>query len=337
MTKDDISRRKVNLAHDGDAILEFHCRINYESETPYARQVSYDEYREKWMSSSQPGSFLSSFAQTREDDRTIAEVWEAGGNIVGYLWMRFTDLPDYDLTVAELMDLGVAPEYQRRGIGLKMIKRAEEHARKMGAALLRSDTGIENLASQRLHEKVAFRPYRICYEKVLRYKKPAEEIPMEAFTDAFNDAQELLRDCGYSFDVSVRELRDYTRTDTFYPSAIPWSEILRNRLMVAHEVVEIAQLKQMALRITQDVVVRNIEQVYRAHLKATQVELEIAAAMGAYDHIQDRLRVLEDWTGDPLVPMSLREDYENLPVRAKQLVAGRDSSILPDIGLGRGR
>ena len=176
MTIDDISQRKVNLACDRDAILEFHCRINYESETPYARQISYNEYREEWAGSSQPASFLSDLAQTREDDRTIAEVWETGGHIVGYLWMRFTDSLDYDLIVAELMDLAVVPEYQRRGIGLKMIKRAEEHARKMGAALLRSDTGIENLASQRLHEKAEFRPYRICYEKVLRDKEPAEEI-----------------------------------------------------------------------------------------------------------------------------------------------------------------
>ena len=178
MTEDDTSQRKFSLAHDRDAVLEFHCRINYESETSYARQISYDENREKWMGSSQPAAFLAHLAQTREDDRTIAELWEAGGNIVGYLWMRFTDLPDYDLTVAELMDLAIVPEYQRRGIGLKMIKRAEEHARKMGASLLRSDTGIENLASQRLHEKAGFRPYRICYEKVLRHKKPAEEMPI---------------------------------------------------------------------------------------------------------------------------------------------------------------
>ncbi len=274
------------------------------------------------MRSSQPESFLSNLARTMDDDRTVAELWETGDDLVGYLWMIFTDLSDYELTIAEFMDLGVTPKYQGKGIGEKMIKRAEEHARKMGATLFRSDTGVENLASRKLHEKVEFKPYRICYEKVLRYKNTDEEIPMEAFMDAFNKAQKLLENYGYSFNVTVEELRDYSKSDTFYPSAIPWSQILQSRLIVAHEIVEIAALKQMGLRITSEVVVRNFEQVYRAHLRATMVELEIAEAIGAYDHIEERLGVIENWRSDPLVPMNLKDDYENLSIRTKQLLTG---------------
>jgi hypothetical protein len=154
--------------------------------------------------------------------------------------------------------------------------------------------------------------------------KPAEEIPIKVFREAFNDAQKLLNDCSYSFDVTVRDLKEYSRADTFYPSAISWNQILQNRLIVVHEIVEIAELKRMGLRITRDVIVRNIEHVYHAHLKATEIELEIAIAAGDYDHIAERLNVIDDWNNDPMVPASLKKDYERLSIRAKQLLSGRD-------------
>ncbi len=71
------------------------------------------------------------------------------------------------------MDIAVAFEYQRHGMGLKMLHRVEELTRRKAqpAALRRRN---ENLASQRLHEKAGFKPCRIHYEKVLTYEKEAE-------------------------------------------------------------------------------------------------------------------------------------------------------------------
>jgi hypothetical protein len=69
---------------DKTVLLEFHCRINYESETPYARTVPYAEYRKKWLSTSQPLSFLSELARTMKDQRTIAEILEDNDQAVGY-------------------------------------------------------------------------------------------------------------------------------------------------------------------------------------------------------------------------------------------------------------
>ena len=161
--------RVIDVNNDRDVLLEFHCRINYESETPYARKVPYEQYREKWLSTSQPESYLSHLTETMKDERTMAEILEDDGVIVGYLWVTFTDIQDYNITIAEVMDIAVAPDYQRRGIGLKMMRHIEEIARERGATLLRSDTGIENVASQKLHERFEFKPYRIHYEKVLSW------------------------------------------------------------------------------------------------------------------------------------------------------------------------
>jgi ribosomal protein S18 acetylase RimI-like enzyme len=163
--------REIDVDRDRDTLLEFHCRINYASEPMWARRIPYVHYRDKWLSTSQPASYLAHLTQTMQDERTLAEILEQNGTTVGYLWVTFTDIADYDITVAQVMDIAVAPQYQRRGLGLQMLKHIEVIARRHGAALLRSDAGIKNVASKRLHEKSGFEPYRIQYEKVLRQER----------------------------------------------------------------------------------------------------------------------------------------------------------------------
>lgn len=168
--------RTIDIVRDRDTLLEFHCHINYASETPYARTVPYDQYRAKWLSTSQPDGFLNHLAETMEDDRTLAEFLEQDDVVVGYLWLTFWDVVDYGITIAEVMDLFVEPAYQRRGIGQVLLRRAEEVARQRGGTLLRSDTGAENAASQKLHGKEGFGLYKLHYEKVLTGKTMAEVI-----------------------------------------------------------------------------------------------------------------------------------------------------------------
>ena len=159
--------RQIDIEKDRETLLEFHCQINYQSETEYARSTPYAEYREKWMSTSQPRSFLSHLEETMKDEKTIAEILEDVDTIVGYIWVIFSDIPDYNMTIAEIMDLAVMPDLQNKGIGTNILEHIEDIARKRGATLLRSDTGMDNLASRKLHEKLGLKPYRIYYEKVL--------------------------------------------------------------------------------------------------------------------------------------------------------------------------
>lgn len=160
--------RRIRIDEDRDLLLEFHCRINFESETLYMRKFSYEEYRKKWLSTTQPESFLSELAKTMKVDRTVAEILEDGNVKVGYLWVTFTDVQDYGITIGAIMDLAVAQSYQRKGVGTMMLRRIQRLAKERGANLLRSDTGIENVASQKLHEDFGFKRYRIDYEKVLQ-------------------------------------------------------------------------------------------------------------------------------------------------------------------------
>lgn len=46
--------------------------------------------------------------------------------------------------------------------------------------------------------------------------------------------------------------------------------------------------------------------VYEAHLKAAEVELEIAIGLKDYGHIKHRLAHIKNWCEDPLLPKRLR-------------------------------
>jgi ribosomal protein S18 acetylase RimI-like enzyme len=131
------------------------------------RKLPYEEYRDTWLRTSQPKSFLSDLEKTMKEKKTIAEILEDDNVKVGYIWVTLTDIQDYSITIAEIMDIAVATDYQRKGIGTIMLKHIEELAKEIGVTLIRSDTGIENIASQKFHEKFGFKPYQIHYEKVL--------------------------------------------------------------------------------------------------------------------------------------------------------------------------
>lgn len=315
--------RDIDVKRDRAFLLSFHCRINYESETPYARRMGYEKYQEKWLSTPQPERYLSDLTESVKDERTIAELVMVDGEIAGYLWVTFREVPGYEVIIAEIMDIAVSPAYQRRGVGQQIMRRIENKARQAGATLLRSDTGVENTASQNLHRDMDFRTYKIHYEKVLIYEKPPQNIPPEKYTRAIEKGTNLLRRHGYDYPISADDLRRYAEADTFYPSAITWEEILEDELIVAHEIVEVAELKDMGLKIRKDVLLKNVNEVYEAHLKAAQVEVELAKKMRDYDHIQRRAKAFQSWTEDPLVPPELEDQYEQLYAKVNQVITSQ--------------
>ena len=156
------------MEKDRDALLQFHCEIIYSSGTPSDRKRPYEEYREEWMSTTQPDSYIGRLKGTMKDVRNFAEFLEDDqGRLAGYLWVLFEDIEGYDKTAAYVMDLGVTADFRRKGITMSMLEHIEEEVRSRGATLLRSDTGLLNKASQSMHEKFGFKRYHILYEKDL--------------------------------------------------------------------------------------------------------------------------------------------------------------------------
>lgn len=141
---------------------------NYHSGRPYwSLNETFEQHLQTWLSTPQTDTFLSTLAKSLEDPSTIAELWEDNGAAVGFLWVVFHTLEGYETMVAEVDDLEVHPNFQRRGIGSEMLSYAEQVARERGVHVLRSGTGSENRPSINLHEKSGFRPSWLQYDKVL--------------------------------------------------------------------------------------------------------------------------------------------------------------------------
>jgi ribosomal protein S18 acetylase RimI-like enzyme len=160
--------RPIDIRKDKKILLELQCRINYECESPYFQDKSYEKYQKKWLASGQTKVFLSRLRKSMKEKRTIAVMVEEKGEIVGYMWVQFFDIIGYNETYAEISELAVLPEYQRKGIATKMIRYIERAVRKKGVKVIRSGTGILNIPSQKLQDKLGYKPVWTRYEKRLR-------------------------------------------------------------------------------------------------------------------------------------------------------------------------
>jgi GNAT superfamily N-acetyltransferase len=160
--------RSVDVVKDKQTLLDFHCIINYESGSPVVRKTyTFEQFREIWMNSHQKEEFLSTFASSMEDKRTIATFWEYNSSVVAYIWVTFKDWVGFNVTEAEIRDIFVVPDLRRKGIATQVIKHVEELALEKGVTYFRSGTGSENVASQKLHAKLGFNISHIDYEKEL--------------------------------------------------------------------------------------------------------------------------------------------------------------------------
>lgn len=157
--------RRIDVASDRERLLEMHCEINFACEPAWVRADGYRPYRERWLATDQPEAFLADVEQSLTDPRTLALILEdPPGTVAAYLWVRFTDVQGYDVTIAEIDDLWVAPERRRQGIATALVPFIAAEARRLGAACLRSGTGAENTPSHRLHERSGFALSRKEYE-----------------------------------------------------------------------------------------------------------------------------------------------------------------------------
>jgi len=165
-----IRHRKIDISKDKKILLEYHCEINYECESDFGKQIPYELYRKKWLDTEkQVEEFISTLSNSMDDNRTIAEILEDDdGATLGYIWVTFTDITDYNLIIAEINEIAVSKQYRNTGIGTHAIEYIEKMVKIAGANILRSGTGYGNITSKNLHEHCGFKPYRIEYEKELR-------------------------------------------------------------------------------------------------------------------------------------------------------------------------
>jgi len=166
----DLLHRAINFDADRDYVLERHCRINYECECPWKREMSYKDYREEWFGlRGQIKEFSESLLKSLKDKRAITEIIEnEEGKKVAYLWVSFSANEESGFYFTDVKDIYVEEEFRGAGIAHSLMEYAETKARENGAKVIRSGTGCENLKSVKMHEKLGYYQYRYEFEKLLK-------------------------------------------------------------------------------------------------------------------------------------------------------------------------
>jgi hypothetical protein len=126
--------------------------------------------------------------------------------------------------------------------------------------------------------------------------------------DRMEEVRSLLDGMGYRCEeVKLRELLDYLEGPTPTRDKITLEDILENRYLMVHEVVEVSELMRVGIPIGRKTITDHQPAVYDAHLRAAEVELTLAWEEGDHAWVELRLGHAEKWLTDPLLPAHLRE------------------------------
>ena len=165
----NMTARPIDPAADRDYVLECHCKINYACDSPWARELPYEQYRANWFAMPmQQAGFWQHLTSSMEDPRGIAEIMmDDDGTIAGYLWAPFSEDAEAGFAWMDVQDIYIEEPFRGQGLASQLMARAEEKARACGAKVIRSGTGCENGASMAMHKKLGYYTYRYEYEKLL--------------------------------------------------------------------------------------------------------------------------------------------------------------------------
>jgi len=145
---------------------------------------------------------------------------------------------------------------------------------------------------------------------------------IEEVREAVDRAKDILGDCGINVDATADQLWQWFETELPGGDAEELGGVVSNSMLVIHELVEIDEVLKMGLDITRDVIVKNPEKIDTAHLRAAQVELTVARALGEVDHIRDRCADIERRCVDETVSEVNKIEYAKLLSEAKSYIAG---------------
>jgi GNAT superfamily N-acetyltransferase len=156
-----------NLDELREAILALKLDGNFASDPVWAQEQGFEEYRNRWLASTQPDEFLAALKDSLRDPRTIADVFVDQGEPIAFVWVTFVDVPAFDLCIGELRDIAVLASRRREGIGSEILRQVADGARAVGAHVLRGETGAGNMPMQRAAEAFGAAACRVTYELVL--------------------------------------------------------------------------------------------------------------------------------------------------------------------------
>ncbi|WFO74780.1 hypothetical protein J4526_06815 [Desulfurococcaceae archaeon MEX13E-LK6-19] len=109
--------------------------------------------------------------------------------------------------------------------------------------------------------------------------------------------------------VSTRELMKHLATLPYDEDNISLDDVLTNKYYVLHVLVELCLLKSMGYKIGERTFKEvELEDLWRAHLKALDIELKHAVKDGNKEWVLRRLKELEEFLEDTSLSDEIREE-----------------------------
>ncbi len=141
-----------------------------------------------------------------------------------------------------------------------------------------------------------------------KYISDIENMASEIVEEKIKQTIKLLQDqMGYECNsVSPDELFRYLLGDTPTGDTVSPGDILRNDYYFIHEIVEICELKKQGIQIEKDTIVKHYPEVYKAHIKALDIELSYAHRNNDLGWIISRLNTI---TSQLNYDISILENY----------------------------
>lgn len=97
------------------------------------------------------------------------------------------------------------------------------------------------------------------------------------------------------------------------------SDLLDNKWLLIHELLEISELKRKGFTISSDLLASKPREIYRAHVFAFEWELRLAKRAGDRKWIKRRKKLVKSWIKDEQIPEDAKKRCENILKEYKSL------------------
>jgi len=131
--------------------------------------------------------------------------------------------------------------------------------------------------------------------------------------EKINVANEVLQKNNYELDeIIAQELIDYFEGDAPSGDMTTLEDILNSEWLLIHELVEINELKKKGFEISAELLYTHADEVFKAHLIATEWELSLAREAEDLVWIKRRIDDVKIWLEDPSLSPQLKEKCNDL-------------------------
>ena len=147
---------------------------------------------------------------------------------------------------------------------------------------------------------------------------------LERIERRLEEARGMVIEVGYSpEDLAATEFHDYLTGETLSGDRIDLDDVLESDCLMIHEVVEISELKRGGVRIDRETVVNlgQSDQMYQAHLKAIECEVEFALRQGNLPWIRARADDVRSWLEHKCLNKEMAGAYARLLQRLERHVS----------------